>query len=255
VFGNAYYVGVAGLSSILVTSDAGHVLLDGALPQSAPLIDENIRKIGFRTRDIRVITVSHAHFDHVGGIAAIQRASGAVVAASAAGAKALEQGEPTADDPQFGFGSAAMSFPRVSRVQVVSDGETLTVGTLAITAHLTPGHTPGSTTWTWRSCEGARCLDVVYADSLNAVSAPGFRFSGDATHPSRAEAFRRSIDIVAKLPCDVLLTVHPDFAGLSDKLALRKKGAQPDPFIDASACRAYTGQASRSLERRLSEER
>jgi metallo-beta-lactamase class B len=252
VFGNTYFVGPAGLGSVLVTSDAGHVLLDGALPQSAPLIDANIRALGFRTEDVRVIVNSHAHFDHAGGIAALQRASGATVAASPAGARALEGGGPVPDDPQFVGGTG---FPPVKKVRVVRDGETLRVGTLALTAHFTPGHTPGSTTWTWRSCEGERCLDVVYADSLNAVSAPGFRFSGDTKHPSIAEAFRRSIATIEALPCDILLAVHPGFADMDGKLAGRAQGAASDPFVDPGACRAYAASARQALERRLQEEK
>jgi len=145
VFGNTYYVGVAGLSAVLIASDRGLILLDGDLPQSAPLIDANIRKLGFRTEDLRLIVNSHAHFDHAGGIAALQRASGATVAASAWGARAIENGAPPADDPQYAFGAAATSFPAAKHVKVVADGETLAVGPLAITAHLTPGHTPGGT--------------------------------------------------------------------------------------------------------------
>ena len=250
VFGDTYYVGTAGLSAVLITSDNGLILLDGALPQSARLIDQNIRAMGFRTEDLRLIVNSHAHFDHAGAIAALQRASGAVVAASPAGARALEQGQPVSDDPQAG----SSAFPPAKRVRVVTDGEVLRVGTLAITAHLTPGHTPGSTTWTWRSCEGSRCLNIVYADSLNAVSSPGFRFTGDVTHPSRIESFRKSIAKVAALPCDILLTVHQEFASMSKKLALRAQQPATNPFIDANACRAYAATASKSLDRRIAEE-
>jgi metallo-beta-lactamase class B len=134
---------------------------------------------------------------------------------------------------------------------VVTDGETLRVGDLAVTAHFTPGHTPGGTTWTWRSCEGARCLDVVYADSLSAVSAPGFRFT---QVPGLIETFRRSIALVGDLPCDVLITVHPEFADLSGKLLRRAAGASENPFIDAHACRNYAAEAGRLLDRRIAEE-
>jgi metallo-beta-lactamase class B len=255
VFGNTYYVGVAGLSAVLVTSDAGHVLLDAGLPQSATAIDAHIRALGFRTEDVKLIVNSHAHFDHGGGIAAMQRASGAEVAASPASARALETGEPTPDDPQYAFGRESNAFPKVTRVRVVRDGEMLHVGPIALTAHFTPGHTPGSTTWTWKSCEGARCLDVVYADSLNAVSAPGFRFSGDKSHPSLVEAFRKSVATVAALPCDVLLSVHPEFSGTDRKLQLRAAGSSGNPFIDPQGCRAYADSASQALDRRLAEER
>jgi metallo-beta-lactamase class B len=254
IFGNTYYVGVAGLSSVLVASDRGLILLDGGLPQSAALIDANIRKLGFRTEDVRLIVNSHAHFDHAGGIAALQRASGATVAASEAGAVAMERGETTPDDPQHGFGPETNRFPAVKRVRRVADGETLQVGPLAIRAHLTPGHTPGSTTWTWRSCEGERCLDVVYADSLNPVAAPGFRFTGDATHASRVEPFRQSIASVGALSCDILISVHPGFSGMEEKLQRRVLGPQKDPFVDPQACRAYAADATERLDERVKEE-
>jgi metallo-beta-lactamase class B len=254
VFGNTYYVGVAGLSSVLLASDKGLILLDGGLAQSAPLIDASIRKLGFRTEDIRLIVNSHAHYDHAGGIPALQRVSGATVAASKSGALAIERGAPPPDDPQFAFGDEANRFPSVKAVRVVADGEILRVGDVGITAHLTPGHTPGSTTWTWRSCEGARCLDVVYADSLNAVSAPGFRFSGDATHPSIEAAFRRSISTVGSLPCDVLLTVHPGFAGMEEKLKRRREQPDSEPFVDPAACRTYAADAAKRFDQRIVEE-
>ncbi len=254
VFGNTYYVGTAGLGALLITSDTGLILLDGGLAQSAPLIDAHIRALGFRTADVKLIVNSHAHFDHAGGIRALQQASGAVVAASPAGARALESGLPVPDDPQFGFGPATNGFPAVKNVRVVADGETLTVGPLAITAHLTPGHTPGSTTWTWRSCEGERCLNMVYGDSLTSISAPGFRFTGDATHPSVEAAFRKTIATVEALPCDVLVTVHPGFTNLDDKLKARAAHPKVDPFVDANACRDYATGARKRLDERIAEE-
>jgi metallo-beta-lactamase class B len=257
LFGNSYFVGMQGLSAVLIASDQGLILLDGGLTQSAPLIDANIRKLGFRTEAVKLIVNSHAHFDHAGGIAALQRVSGATVAASPSGAFAIEHGGPPADDPQYAFGHEANDFPRVKRVRVVKDGETLRVGDLAITARLTPGHTPGSTTWTWRSCEGARCLDLVYADSLNSISAPGFRFTGDAKHPSREESFRASIAKVAALPCDIIVAVHPALADLEGKLKRRaeKPEAGSEPFVDPEGCRTYAAGARERLDQRLAEER
>ena len=233
VFGSTYTVGTAGLSSVLVTSPAGHILLDGGLPQSAPLIAENIRALGFKTADVRYILTSHGHYDHVGGIAALQRASGARVAGSASTAQALERGENTPDDPQFGFGRTANAFPPVKNVQVVGDGEIVRLGELAVTAHLVPGHAPGSTAWTWRSCEGATCRNIVYADSLSSPSAEGFLYSDD---PKRVVAFRRSIDTVASLPCDILLAPHPGFA-------------------EGQTCQSYAQVGRDMLEKRLEEER
>ncbi len=180
IHGSTYYVGTAGLAAIMVSTEDGLVLLDGALPQSAARIEESIRKLGFRTEDIRLIVSSHAHYDHAGGIAALQRASGAVVAVSAPSAIAF-RGEPATDDPQFTLGSTR--FPPVSNLRIIGDRETQRVGGTAFTPHFTPGHTPGSTTWTWQSCEDAVCVNIVYADSLNAVSADEFRFTGDAARP------------------------------------------------------------------------
>ena len=233
VFGNTYTVGTAGLSAVLVTSPDGHILLDAGLTQSAPLVDRNIRALGFKTADVRYILTSHGHYDHVGGVAAIQRASGARVMGSASTAQALASGENTPDDPQFGFGRAANAFPSVQNVQVVRDGEIVRLGELAVTAHLIPGHAPGSTAWTWRSCEGATCRNVVYADSLTSPSADGFRYSDN---PTRVAAFRKSIDTIAALPCDILLAPHPSFA-------------------EGKTCQSYAQQGRAMLEARLARER
>jgi len=252
IFGNTYYVGTAELSAILIAGSGGLVLLDAALPQSAPLIDASIASLGFRTADVRLIVTSHTHFDHVGGLAALQRASGAVVAASPRAAEALRDGKPNPDDPQFTI--PGNDFPRVREVRVVDDGETLTVGDVRVKAHFTPGHTPGSTSWSWRSCEEARCVDVVYADSLNAVSADDFRFSGSGSAPSIVDSFERSIDAVEALPCDVLLSPHPGFFGMQEKLR-RLEAGETDAFVDAGACRAYAGAARARLRERLARER
>jgi metallo-beta-lactamase class B len=137
---------------------------------------------------------------------------------------------------------------------VVKDEEQLRVGDIAITAHLTPGHTPGSTAWSWKSCEGSSCLDLVYADSLTAVSLDGFRFLGDATHGDISESFRRSIARVAALPCDIMLSTHPGASGLFERLARRESSPRPDPLIDNQACRAYATNALRNLDQRLKAE-
>jgi metallo-beta-lactamase class B len=254
IFGNTYYVGPAGVSSILVTSPTGHVLLDGALPQSAVEIDANIRTLGFKPEDIRLIVISHAHFDHVGGIAALARLSGAPVAASPEAAKALARGNVMPDDPQASLGEAAMAFPPVPHVRVIRDGEALQAGGVTVTAHFTPGHTPGGVTWSWRSCEGARCLDVVYIDSLNAVSGPNFRFTGDATHPSLVPVFRHSLATVEALPCDVVLTDHPSAANLDAKRAARASSPETNPFVDPAGCRAVVRAARELLESRIASE-
>lgn len=254
VFGNTYYVGTAGLSAILIVSDAGHILIDGALPQSAALVTASIRTLGFDPGDVRLILNSHEHFDHAGGLAALQRATGARVAASPAAARALRQGHPTPEDPQYGSGLEAR-FDPIRHVETIADRTTLRVGPLAITAHFTPGHTPGATTWAWRSCEGRDCVDFVYADSLTPVSDDGFRFTGDATRPSRVDAFRASIARVEQLPCDVILAPHPVLTGFAGKVARLKTGAAGNPFVEPNACRTYAAAARKRLEERIAGER
>lgn len=253
VFGNTYFVGTEGLSAILIAGNDGHVLLDGGLEQSAAAIDANIRKLGFKTQDVKFILNSHGHFDHAGGIAALQRASGAMVVASPSGAQALMRGENTPDDPQFGFGKAFNGFPEIENVREVSDSEVLTVGNIAVTAIFTPGHTPGSTTWTWKSCEGATCRDIVYADSISAAAAPGFKFTDK---PEVVALFRRSITRVAELPCDIVISTHPSATRLDEKLKQRAvlKAGDPDPFVDRG-CKALAATALKGLEARIAEEK
>lgn len=253
IYGNTYYVGTDGLSSILVVGNDGLILLDGGLEQSAAVIDANIRKLGFKTENVKLIVNSHGHYDHAGGIAALQRASGAVVAASPSGADALRRGENTTDDPQYGFGKAANGFPPVKNVKVIKDNEVLPVGNISITAVFTPGHTPGSTTWTWKSCEGSKCLNMVYADSISAVSADGFKFTAK---PEVVASFRRSVSRLGELPCDIVVSTHPSATNLDAKIKRRAelKGAGSDPFID-QGCKALAATAMKNLEARLAEEK
>ncbi len=250
IYGNTWYVGTAGLSAVLVTSPDGHILLDGALIQSAPLIAKNIETLGFRIQDVKLILNSHAHSDHAGGIARLQRMSGAKVVASASGAKALRDGHVASDDPQY---TPTNKLPRVAAVDVVGDGDTVFIGALRLKAIYTPGHTPGATSWTWQSCENGRCLSVVYADSLNAYSNDTFRFTGDATHPDLSASFNASIEKVRKLACDVVVSVHPGFTDTFKKAAA--KSATHNPFIDPNGCRSYVVDAQNLLDKRLKQEK
>ena len=250
IFGNTYYVGTRGLSAILVVSDRGHVLIDSALPESAPHIAAGIEELGFRMEDVELIVNSHAHSDHAGGIAELQKASGALVAASPSGAAALERGRGGRDDPQFEYGD---SFPAVTNVQRVRDGQTMRAGDVAVTVHHTPGHTPGAASWSWKSCEDDRCLNMVYADSLNAVADDSFRFTGDDRYPAVLEEFTRSLATVESLPCDILLAPHPEFTDLWARLERRNAG-DPDAMIDVTACRRYVEAARHRLDLRIERE-
>ncbi|OBV39636.1 subclass B3 metallo-beta-lactamase [Janthinobacterium psychrotolerans] len=256
IHGNTWYVGVAGLSAVLVTSEGGHILLDGALPQSAPLIQANIESLGFSMKDVKLILNSHAHWDHAGGIAALARASGATVMASASSAKVLQSGTNGLDDPQY-QAKPVVHVAKVEQVTVVKEGDVVKLGQLALTAHATPGHTPGGTTWTWTSCEDRRCVNIVYADSLNPYSSGDFRFTGNGrgkqNTPDISASFQASIAKVATLPCDIIIPVHPGTTGLLEKAAGRS--SEHNPLIDSNGCRAYADEAGKLLAKRLASER
>ena len=251
IYGNTYYVGPHGLSSILITSDVGHVLIDGALPESATQIANHIRALGFRVQDVKLILNSHVHFDHAGGIAELQRLSGARVVASQWSAAVLRHGGVGREDPQYGVLTGITALKNVHEMR---DGESFRVGEIVITAHLTPGHTPGGTSWTWKSCDGEVCRDMVYADSLTPVSANGFKFTKSREYPKGLEDFEKSFAFFEAVPCDILITTHPDVSGLWDRLRVREKGVKPDPMVDPGACRQLARHGREQLRQRLAEE-
>lgn len=248
VHGNTWYVGTDGLSSILIEADKGLVLIDGGLTQSAALIDANIRALGFDPLDIKAILVSHAHYDHAGGVNALQRLTRATVYTSERGVAPLSSGLLEADDPQYAYAPGEESFPPVKNVVAIGDGESVSVGSLSVTAVYTPGHTMGSVSWTWESCALGTCYDVVYADSLTAVSAPGFSFA----ESGMADLMIESAGKIGELDCDILLSPHPFFFGMYDKLERIEGG---NPFINEFACTLYAEGALGWLEQRLEAER
>lgn len=250
VFGNTYYVGTHALSSVLITSSAGHVLIDGDLQESVPQIVGNIQSLGFRIQDVKLVVNSHVHFDHAGGIAELQRLSGARVVASPWSARVLKKGGIGKGDPQYGI---LRSINPVRNVSEIRDGESLRVGDIAITTHLTAGHTPGGTSWTWQSCEDTVCHNMVYADSLNPISAPGFRFSDNREYPNAIADFEKSFAFFETMPCEVMITAHPELSGLWDRLAARDRGAQ-DAMVDPGAGRRYAESGREKLRQRLAEE-
>jgi metallo-beta-lactamase class B len=142
----------------------------------------------------------------------------------------------------------ATPFPKVVQVRAVADGETLHVGDLAITAHLTPGHTPGSTSWTWDSCAHEACLHLAYVDSLNALD---YKLIDNPAYPAIAQDFLHSFDVVAALPCDIVLSPHPGVVDMWKKLDRRQRKSVPDPFVDADACRNYARMFREDFEKKL----
>lgn len=243
IYGDTWYVGPRGLGVFLITAPTGDVMIDGGVPGDAPLIEANIRTLGVALHDIKWILNSHAHSDHAGDIARLAHDTGAQVIANSADAPLLERGGH--DDPQYGD---RFPFPPVHVARTVTDGERLQLGDLVLTAHATPGHTPGNTTWTWTSCKGTRCMHVVDVGSL---SAPGFRLVGD---PGIVKQFERSFEAVATLPCDIPIAPHPEMVDFWARVAKRERG-DADAMVDPAGCRAYAKAARESFEAELAKQR
>jgi metallo-beta-lactamase class B len=241
IHANAYLVGTCGISSILITGNRGHILIDGGTGAGADLIAENIRSLGFRLGDVKILLHSHEHFDHVGGIDRLQRLTGARLFASPAVARVFATGTAGAGDPQAGMHKP---FPAARVDRILKAGDTVRLGNLMLTPIATPGHTPGALSWQWVGCDGGVCRTIVYADSLSAVARKNYRFSD---HPDYLAAFRTSIAKVAALDCDILLTPHPS---ASDTVRRLSRAV----LFNANACRDYAASLTKQLDERLVKE-
>ena len=251
VFGNTWYVGTCGITALLVTSPRGHILIDGATEKGGEQIAANIVKLGFRMADVKAMVASHAHGDHVGGFAHLQRLSGAPVWSRGDDVIALRAGRGGPKDPQY---RSAPPFPAVAEVREARPGRAVRVGPLALMPVDSTGHTLGGTSWTWRSCEGAeeggRCLSFAYVDSLTAISDDGFRYSDAAANPGLKDRFVATVARIGQQPCDVLLTPHPTVSAMWQRLG---PGAT-QPLIQRGACRALAERAHQRLAERLAKE-
>jgi len=251
VYGNTYLVGFAGLNVGLIKTKAGLILIDGSLPQGVKAIEAHIKALGFRVQDVRYILSTEPHFDHASGIGALARDSHATVIAGKAAVRPLETGLPSPDDPQAGYHAR---YHGVGPVRGVGDGDKIRLGGVTVTAVATPGHTPGSTSWSWQSCERGDCKAMVFSASLNPISAPGYLFT-DTTHLSELEAFRHSFAAMKLLPCDVLISAHPDQSGGDEKAAKLRAGASPNPFVDPQACRTFAAHFEKMFDQRIADEK
>ena len=243
IHGNTYLVGTCGIAALLVTGSAGHILIDGGTEKGADLIAANIRRLGFKLHDVKILLHSHEHFDHVGGIGRVQQLTGAQLVASPAAAKVFETGTAGPGDPQAGMHKP---FPTARVDREIGDGETVRLGNLLLTAVATPGHTPGALSWHWGACDGGVCRRIVYADSLSPVSRDDYLFS---SRPDYVAAYRASIAKVAALDCDILVTPHPSASNLVNRVAGRA------PLTDANGCRAYADALGKRLDERLAKEK
>lgn len=235
---HTWYIGTEGLSAVLVKTPEGAVLIDGGMPQAADMLLARMRQFGVAAGDLKLILHSHAHADHSGPLAAIRRATGAQVVSNAESAVLLARGG--SGDLHFGD---AITFPPVIADRLVLDGEAVELGGLHFVAHFTPGHTPGSLSWTWTDTREGKPLRIAYADSL---SAPGYELTDNPRYPRIVDDYRRSFQTVRELPCDILLTPHPDQSGWTPA-----KGAQPGG-VD---CRTYADQAEARFDAQLASQR
>ena len=240
VIENVHYVGVAGISAFLVTGPQGHILLDGGLPESAALIAANIRKLGFRLRDVKIILINHAHFDHAGGLAELKRLTGARLIASRIERLQLEAGR-TQGRPELA------SFRAVRVDRVVADGEEVHLGPIVLTTVLTPGHTAGSTSWA-TTVAGRQ---VLFASSLTVA---GQRLVGDRDYPAAAADFAASFKRLRARDADVFLTFHPEFFDMQAKRA-RQLAGEREAFVDRSELARVLDRAERGFAKELAAQR
>ncbi|TKR33815.1 subclass B3 metallo-beta-lactamase [Luteimonas gilva] len=237
---NTWYIGTQGLSVVLVKTPEGAVLIDGGMPQAAPMLLERLRTLGVKPGELKYILSSHAHADHAGALAALKRGTGARVAVGAESAALLARGG--SDDIHYGD---ALPFPPVQADRILMDGEAIELGGIRLVAHFTPGHTPGSTSWTWTDRRDGKDVRIAYADSL---STPDYRLIGNARYPRIVDDYRRSFAVVRALPCDVLLTPHPGASGWTPE---KTSAPHPEPMT----CRGYADGAERNFDAELKKQR
>lgn len=229
---HTWQIGTAGITALLVKTDDGALLIDGGVPQAADMLLAHMRAPGVAPDDLKFILSSHAHGDHAGPLAAIKRATGAQVLNNAESAMLMARGG--SDDIHFGDD---ILYPPVQTDRVLHDGEVVALGAMRLTAHFIPGHTPGSTAWTWDDTRDGRTLHIAYVDSL---TAPGYTLVGNPRYPHIVDDFHRSFATVRALPCDVLVTPHADASGWDFSNAA-------NPHAKAMTCRAYADAAQSRL--------
>ena len=241
MMGNIYYVGTSGVSAWLITTRSGHILLDGGLPQSSPQIIANIGVLGFDIRDVKYLLNSHAHFDHAGGLAALQRASGAQMVASAADREVLETGRvtygPTAD----------ITVPPVHVDRLVGQGDTVSLGGVTLTAHIMPGHTPGCTGWSMdvrdENGQGHRVF-------FHCSTTTGGQALAPESYPGMVAAYRSTFDYVRGLRADIFLANHANFFDLQGKRA-RQIAGDAQAFVDPAEIHRFNAQSEQDFNAEL----
>jgi len=248
IIGNIYYVGANEITSFLITTPQGHIVLDGGFAETAPQIEANIQKLGFHLSDVKVLLNSHAHLDHAGGLAELKGATQAKLVASEGDAPLLEHG----GQGDFFFKSR-LTFPSVKPDRLLHDGETVSLGGTTLTAHLTPGHTKGCTSWTMNVEEAGRSRAVVFVCSVTVL--PGYRLFGNTSYPQIAQDYAQTFRTLAALPCDVFLASHGSFFNLEEKREALKGGGANNPFIDPQSFRDFVKRFEARFDAELKRQR
>ncbi|MFN7995530.1 MAG: subclass B3 metallo-beta-lactamase [Bryobacteraceae bacterium] len=241
IIGNLYYVGVAGVSSFLITTPKGDLLLDGGFPETAPLIEKNIAALGFHVNDVKFLLNSHAHYDHCGGLTELKKVSGAqMVASDGDTSKAGRVRRLDCSDRQHSFEPVAVD-------RVVVDGETVRLGDTVLTAHVTPGHTAGCTTWSTETTEQGRTYRVVFYCSTTVA---GNRLVGNRARRGIVAEYEASFAKLKAIRCDVFLAPHGGFFRLDEKRAALAAGRR-DAFVDPAEMARHVAESERAFREEL----
>ncbi|HRC85170.1 MAG TPA: subclass B3 metallo-beta-lactamase [Thermoanaerobaculia bacterium] len=249
IAGNLYYVGAKEVAAYLFTTPAGHILLDGGMPETAPRIASSLEQLGFKLEDVKILLNSHAHADHAGGLAELKRRSGARLYAAAGDADLLERG----GRGDFHFGDS-LAFPPVKVDRRLTDGETVELGGTRLVAHLTPGHTRGCTSWsTELAVPGGQPLAVVIVGSM---SVPGYTLVGNTAYPEIASDYESSFAKLRALHADIFLAPHGSLFDLEGKWRRLQMGAGVvSPFLDRTELSRYLDRTEKAFRERVAEQK
>ena len=243
--GNVYYVGSKDLASFLITTPQGHILINSNLESSPPQIEQSVERLGFRFSDVKILLISHAHFDHAAGSARILQMTHAKYMVMDGDVSVVESGGRT--DFQYGR-SADMYFPRAKVDRVLHDGDEVRLGGVVLVAHKTPGHTKGCTTWTMTVSEKGKSYNVVIVGSPNVN--PGYKLVNNKTYPEIAQDYRQTFRVLKGLPCDVFLGAHGSYYDMVAKYERMKQGGE-NPFIDPVGYKGYVAEREQAFEDEL----
>jgi metallo-beta-lactamase class B len=248
VMGNVYYVGSKDLASYLITTPQGHILINSSLESSVPLIKKSVEQLGFRFSDVKILLISHAHFDHCAGSALVKKLTGAKYMVMAADVPVVESGGKA--DFQYGSSPGGL-YPPAKVDRVLHDGDEVRLGDVVLVAHLTPGHTKGCTTWTMKVKDGGRTYDVVIIGSPNVNT--GYKLVGNAAYPGIAQDYELTFRTLKALHCDVFLGAHGGYFGMEAKIARMKEGGE-NPFIDPAGYAAYVAEREQAFRTELAKQ-